>query len=56
MSMVDSSHLPRPAPGLHVEEVIEESPVSGRVRLIALRAIPQEPEGGERAFDRIRRA
>ena len=43
--------LPRTPTGLHVQEVVEESLVAGRVPCLTLRAVPQKPEHRERAFD-----
>jgi hypothetical protein len=45
--------FPGSATGLHVQEVVEEPAVAGRVRLPALRALPEEPERREDALHRL---
>src|SRR6202045_1292918 len=46
---VDQRHLrlPDPLAGLHVEEVVIEALIAGRVRLFALSAVPEETQGDE---------
>ena len=44
---------PRAAPRLHVEEVVEEPPVSARVRLLSLGSVPEELERRRDPADRF---
>ncbi len=44
---------PRPSARLHVEEVVVEAPMPGRVRSLALRAVAEEAKDAQGTLDRL---